>query len=449
MIFAGPVTFSSNQCKCIIVFPYGFAVESPSFELPCKQPTARHAPEETVQLKLAKLDCTDCVAVDKSLLSDSSPSSCVLIKKPEFTSIPMSADLQAKCHFSYPISGLCDHNGGIFINKHGDLKLTIPEGAVKDDDIVTLTLASDLYGPYILPSKRQSDVVSPYYWIGVRGSYHFQKSVHVEFQHFAVVTACDPSHFQLLCCEDNDESYTMRPAVDCNPRFTVQDDISWCSFYTDHFCSYCVYPGCKDPIINRIAALYLKTKDYQCLTHFTAEIWFSLNISQCLKRTEELYTNLGMVLDHTCSSNFKAACDKNSTNYFTLNYPENINGWDVKHSQSKNIETKEINFYNIYTDREHLKINEDKSLFPERFVVNVIKKSGCNTDLNIEIRVILHENKGEILKSIPFPLLVGMITKRPLLTDTVAQKRTTNTGTTFLLDLGLGNIGIYCHNISW
>ena len=66
-----------------------------------------------------------------------------------------------------------------------------------------------------------------------------------------------------------------------------------------------------------------------------------------------------MVLDHTCSSNFNADCDKNSTSYFTLKYPEDVKGWDMKHSRSKSIETKEINFYNDYTDKEHLKRNED------------------------------------------------------------------------------------------
>ena len=59
--------------------------------------------------------------------------------------------------------------------------------------------------------------------------------VQVEFEHFAVVTACDPPHYQLLCCEDDDEFYTMRPAVGCKLRFTVRDDISWCAFNSDNF----------------------------------------------------------------------------------------------------------------------------------------------------------------------------------------------------------------------
>ena len=69
------------------------------------------------------------------------------------------------------------------------------------------------------------------------------------------------------------------------------------------------------------------------------------------------------------------------------------------------------------------------SLFPECFIVNVKKKSGCNTDLDIEIVVTLHKNEGEILKTIPFLLLVERISNRPFLTDTVEQIRPTNTGT--------------------
>ena len=423
---------------CYFAFASKHVEESHQFGSPHKWPTALHpAPEK---IKLAKLvsEHVDCVAADPSPSSDNShnQSSRVLTNGTEFTSKHITADLLSKCPLSHAISGSCDHNGRILTSKDGDLKLTIPEGAIKEGDLVTLSLASDLYGPFVLPSKRQADVVIPYYWIGVSGSYHFQKPVQVEFQHFAVVTACDPSHYQLLCCEDDDESYTMQPAVSCNPKFTVQDDISWCAFYTDHFCLYCLLHGCKDPGISRITALYLKTENYQYLTHFTAEIWFSLNINHCLRRNEELYTKQGLILDHTCSCNFKAACDKDNTSYFTLIYPEEVNGWDVEHSRSKIIETKDINFYNNYTDKEHLKRNEENSLFPECFIVNVTKESGCNTDLNREIIVTLRKNEGKIQESIPFQHFVqisGMITNRLSLTDTVPQTRATNIAGTYIL----------------
>ena len=94
------------------------------------------------------------------------------------------------------ISRTIDHSGGVLTSKDG-IKIAIPEDAIKDGDSVMLYISVDLCGPFvhIFPSNCQASVVSPYYWIGVSGSYYFHKSVQVEFEHFAVVTA--PSHYQL------------------------------------------------------------------------------------------------------------------------------------------------------------------------------------------------------------------------------------------------------------
>ena len=144
------------------------------------------------------------------------------------------------------VSGSCDHNGGILTSKDGDLELTIPKGAIKKGDSVEICISTHLYRPFVLPSHCLANLASPFYWIGVTGSYHFQKPIQVEFEHFAVVTACDPLHYQLLTCEDDDASHIMRP-VNCELRF---DNESHCTFYTDHFCSYCLHHKCKDPITN-------------------------------------------------------------------------------------------------------------------------------------------------------------------------------------------------------
>ena len=108
---------------------------------------------------------------------------------------PLLRNLEIKSNI---ISGSYDYNGGILNSKYGDLKLTIPKGAIKKGDLITLSISTSLFGLFVLPSQRQTNLASPYYWIGVSGSYRFKKSVQVEFQHFAVVTACDPSHYQLL-----------------------------------------------------------------------------------------------------------------------------------------------------------------------------------------------------------------------------------------------------------
>ena len=136
-----------------------------------------------------------------------------------------------------------DHNGGTLCSKDGDLRLTIPRGAIKICDLVKLSVSVSLYGPFVLPSTCQADLTSPYYWIGVSRSYQFRKPIDVEFEHFG---ACDPSHYQLLCCEDDDESYIMQP-VNYELNFSVRGDILLCKFQSCHFCSYCLFHACKDP----------------------------------------------------------------------------------------------------------------------------------------------------------------------------------------------------------
>ena len=119
--------------------------------------------------------------------------------------------LQKYCPSSSSVS-MCDHNGGVVTSEDGAIKLTIPNGAIMDGVLVAFHFATCLFGPFILPLCHQHDLASPYYWIGVSESYHFHKPIQVEFEHFAALTVtCNPSHFQLLSCEDDDESLTMKP----------------------------------------------------------------------------------------------------------------------------------------------------------------------------------------------------------------------------------------------
>ena len=130
----------------------------------------------------------------------------------------------------------CDHNGGIITSEVG-IKLTICKDSIKEGDVVTFYIAVGFNGPFkFIPSdygETDLNLSSPYYWIGVSGSYHFHRPIEVEFEHFG---ACDPSHYQLLCCEDDDESNTMR-VVEYELDIAVKDGISLCRFLADHFCS--------------------------------------------------------------------------------------------------------------------------------------------------------------------------------------------------------------------
>ena len=295
-----------------------------------------------------------------------------------------------KAEFKSNTSGSYDHSGGRLTSRDGDLKLIIPEGAIKDGDLVTLYIATDLYDSFKLPSH--CHLASPYYWISATGSYRFYKPVQVEFEHFAVVTACDPSHYQLLTCEDDDESHTMRP-VDYDLDFRVQGNISLCTFYTYHFCSHCLCHNCKDPIINKIGAFFLKQKNFQTLDEFTVEIWFSFPISYCMKRNEELYTEKGMVLHSDSTTVFEASSDKSSKSYFSLSYKQRIHGWCVNYFRFKEIPTEQVNFYNHFTSMKELQAHEEQSLFPPRFILKVTKKCQYNTELNTYIMVTLCKTK--------------------------------------------------------
>ena len=271
-------------------------MESSLFVLPQKRANACHSEsEQTLQLKRQKLDSMYCVTEEDSPSSDNI-SSCIVSQKLPLANKHKARDLQVKCPLSCPTSGSCDHNGGVVCSKYGDLKLTIPKGAIKDGDLIKFYIATNLYGPFVLPLKCQANVVSPYYWIGINGTYLFQKKIQVEFEHYG---ACDTSHYQLLSCEDDDESYTMRP-VDHDLSFHVQDGISRCSFKTHHCCSYCLNHKCEDPPMNKIAAICLKTKNFQSSQQFATAVRFIFLTSLCLKRNEELYKQDDMVLDKNC-----------------------------------------------------------------------------------------------------------------------------------------------------
>ena len=298
----------------------------------------------------------------------------------------------------------CDHNGGEINSKDGDIKLHIPEGAIKDSDVVKFHFATSLYGPFVLPSNHQADLVSPYYWIGVSGSYYFQKPVQIHFEHFAAVT--DPSHYQLFACEDDDKSNTMQ-SVDYDLGVKVHGDRSWFTYQTKHFCSYCLLHNYKGLVVNKICAFCLKPNNYQDLDDFRVEIWFSLPISHCVQRSMELYTKKGLMLDTDCSYIFEASCDASSGSYFSLKYSANMDGWYLDHSLTKKILTKEVNFYNYYTSREDLQGNEESLLYPPRFVVHVTKKTKCTTDLDTDIMVTLY-NDDKVIISQRFKLFVSV-----------------------------------------
>ena len=298
----------------------------------------------------------------------------------------------------------CDHNGGVMDSSDG-IKLTICKNAINKGKSVTFYIAVDLNGPFkfVAPSDCETDfnMSSPYYWIGVAGACHFQKHIKVEFEHFG---ACHSSHYRLLCCEDNDEPYTMRP-VDYKLRFTVQDDgKSLCEFMIQKFCSFCLDHHHEDTNMHRVSALYLKPDPLGSLNNFSIEIWFTLVISHCLNKSKKSYEGRGLKLND--SYLFEAPSHKNSMYYFTLEYQQAANGWRISHDQSTEIKAKK-NYYQGKTIA-GAKANEENILFPPCFILDISNTEHiCSSCLDIDFTITLYNNKERknAIKSHTFKLV--------------------------------------------
>ena len=324
----------------------------------------------------------------------------------------MSASLGIECPLSNEniLSSVCDHNGGVITIKDG-LKISIPRGAISVGDIITFYVAVSLYSSFMLPLAEH--LASPYYWIGVTGSYNFQKPIEVEFEHYG---ACNPSHYRLLVCKDNDKTYTMQPAVNKVLEFTALGDRSLCRFQTYHLCSYCLChtsedDKCKNSSTYRIAALYLKPHD-ESLSDYKVQIWFTFNAAKCLNRAKELYEKEDM--ENTASQYVEACCDKNSTNVFILEYNRTVDGWDIDHIPH-NILAKEVNFYNYYNNAERLRRCEEAKLFPPRFSLHIKNTESCNTHLftNVSIHSYNNEKDKELLTGEPVKFIIRYSSSKP------------------------------------
>ena len=316
---------------------------------------------------------------------------------------------EIKCPFinNNIVSSTFDHNGGVLTSNDG-IKVTIPKGAIRDGDLVPLYIVVDSCGPFVFPTRSQTDLVSPYYWIGV--SYHFQKPVQVEFEHYAVIN--DLSHYQLLSCKDDDKSYTMQP-VDCKLSFTVQGGKSWCTFHTYHFCSYCLYYEGKGekPNTKRIGIFCLKPANFQSSNVYKVKILLSFDTDHCIGRIKELGKKEGLIFDKDNFFVFETSSDESSTSYVKLEYEQSIYGWYVDFSGVLIIETKKINFHNDYKDWYELYRDEERSSFPPRFNLIIRKNQYMPiADLHTNITItIFHDFKEKKLpQSIKLCLFVSM-----------------------------------------
>ena len=94
----------------------------------------------------------------------------------------------------------------------------------------------------------------------------------------------------------------------------------------------------------------------------------------------------GMVLDssHIIVASYGSI---DTESYLMLDYVKPFTGWYLGHSKSSKLYVREVNFLKYYKEVEQLKIDEELSLFPLRFIINVARGSNCTMGLHTNIYI--------------------------------------------------------------
>ena len=167
------------------------------------------------------------------------------------------------------------------IEEYG-VTVNVPSGAIEDHDIVEIQAAASLFGPFDIPSDYCP--VSAYVWIGA--NYTFKKAIEIELEHHADISNSENiSEFCILkaccancCCTKCDSNHHKMHEITEN--YIISD--SFCTLYTDHFCSYCLAAK-STQIPDRIVAYHYLPEDYKILDEFRAELCFCYDLDYCKK----------------------------------------------------------------------------------------------------------------------------------------------------------------------
>ena len=177
-------------------------------------------------------------------------------------------------------------NGGVMVIEEYGLKVIVPRGAIEDHCVVEIEAAASLFGPFAIPNDCRP--VSAYVWIAAK--YMFKKLIQIEFEHHADVE--DASKFCILkaCCHAKCSSSPHHHEMhnitrECNYRISG----SFCTLFTNLFCSYCLATK-SSQIPDRIVAYHYLPENYESVKSFRAEVCFCYDINIC-KKVRDL-TNL-------------------------------------------------------------------------------------------------------------------------------------------------------------
>ena len=167
--------------------------------------------------------------------------------------------------------------GGLMVIEEYGVMVNVPSGAIEDNCVVEIQAAASLFGPFDIPSDCRP--VSAYVWIGA--NYTFKKPVKIELEHHADISNSDNiSEFCILkacCAKCNSHHHKMHEITE---DYIISD--SFCTLYTDHFCSYCLAAK-STQIPDRIVAYHYLPEGYESMDKFRVELCFCYDLDYCKK----------------------------------------------------------------------------------------------------------------------------------------------------------------------
>ena len=200
-----------------------------------------------------------------------------------------------------------NHTGGTFHCKAHDFAIVIPPGAVSQGDCVQIQATASRFGPYQIPDGYYP--ISSFFWVSAH--YTFKLPVYLIMSHYAYISSKkDINNVCVLqaCVRDLKVTHDGKLVLEEVSGGTYCDnDINYCVFATDHFCSICLSKKDKH-IANRFSAMYY-TYDVQNFSdEYFAEVCFCPSTSHCKRVSlyiDYLYASEGLtvsfLIDKICT----------------------------------------------------------------------------------------------------------------------------------------------------
>ena len=188
-----------------------------------------------------------------------------------------------------------DCHGGVMNIKEHAVKVTVPSGAIANDESVQFRIAASLFGPFILPEGYHP--ISAFVWI--EACYKFKKNIKIEIEHHAylncqgdisklcLVRTCEHEH----TCDGHRKNQQIMHEV--TEGFKYEINSSFCTYYADHFCSVCLATKSKETI-NRIIAYHYLPCNFASADSFKAEVCFCYDLEACRKQTMKRFHERNM-----------------------------------------------------------------------------------------------------------------------------------------------------------